>query len=180
MNIWRSSGREFKKLSTITGAALLLAISVILDQFTLEITPTLKVGFGFLVTALSGMLYGPVVAGVMGGVGDIVKFIIKPTGTFFPGFTLNAILGGILYGLFFYKNKVSVPRCILSKTLANLVINILLNTLWLSILYGKAFTVLVVPRITKNLIALPIEIILLWLVLGGLSRVIKKHPGLIQ
>ena len=160
--------------------ALLLALSVIIDQFSLQLTPSLKVGFGFIVTGLSGMLYGPVCAGLMGGVGDIVRFIIKPTGTFFFGFTLNAILGGILYGLCFYKNKVTIWRCIISKTLANAIINILLNTLWLSILMGKGFYALLGPRITKNLIALPIEIILLWLILGQLAYYFRKHPTLLE
>ena len=180
LSIWVRSFRELKKLRTITGMALLLALSVIIDQFSLQLTPSLKVGFGFIVTGLSGMLYGPVCAGLMGGVGDIVRFIIKPTGTFFFGFTLNAILGGILYGLCFYKNKVTIWRCIISKTLANAIINILLNTLWLSILMGKGFYALLGPRITKNLIALPIEIILLWLILGQLAYYFRKHPTLLE
>lgn len=179
-SFWLRSFRELRSLRVIIGAALLLAISVILDQFTLELSPTLKIGFGFLVTGLCGMLYGPVVGGLMGGVGDILKFIIKPTGTFFFGFTLNAILAGILYGLFFYKNRVTVLRCVLCKALANAVINILLNTLWLSILMGKGFYALLVPRVTKNLIALPIEVFLLWLILSQLSKVFKQNPSLFE
>ena len=66
------------------------------------------------------------------------------------------------------------------KYIANVFINILLNTVWLSILYGKAFSVLVVPRITKNLIALPIEVIILFLLLTSIKKVLQKHPGLIQ
>ena len=180
LSIWVRSFQELKKLRTITGMALLLAISVIIDQFSLQLSPSLKVGFGFIVTGLSGMLYGPVCAGLMGGVGDIVRFIIKPTGTFFFGFTLNAILGGILYGLFFYMNKVTVMRCIFSKTLANVVINILLNTLWLSILLGKGFFGMIGPRILKNLIALPIEVFLLWIVLRQLAVFFRKHPTLLE
>ena len=180
LSIWVRSFQELKKLRTITGMALLLAISVIIDQFSLQLSPSLKVGFGFIVTGLSGMLYGPVCAGLMGGVGDIVRFIIKPTGTFFFGFTLNAILGGILYGLFFYKNKVTVMRCIFSKALSNVVINILLNTLWLSILLGKGFFGMIGPRILKNLIALPIEVFLLWIVLRQLAVFFRKHPTLLE
>ena len=180
LSIWVRSFQELKKLRTITGMALLLAISVIIDQFSLQLSPSLKVGFGFIVTGLAGMLYGPVCAGLMGGVGDIVRFIIKPTGTFFFGFTLNAILGGILSGLFFYKNKVTVMRCVFSKTLANVVINILLNTLWLSILLGKGFFGMIGPRILKNLIALPIEVFLLWIVLRQLAVFFRKHPTLLE
>ena len=80
----------------------------------------------------------------------------------------------------FYKNKVTIWRCIISKTLANVIINIFLNTLWLSILMGKGFYALLGPRITKNLIALPIEIILLWLILGQLAYYFRKHPSLLE
>lgn len=46
------------------------------------------------------MLFGPVVGGIMGGIGDILKFLIKPTGPYFFGYTLNAMLGPVIYGIF--------------------------------------------------------------------------------
>ena len=71
-------------------------------------------------------------------------------------------------------------RCVFSKTLANVVINILLNTLWLSILLGKGFFGMIGPRILKNLIALPIEVFLLWIVLRQLAVFFRKHPTLLE
>lgn len=175
MNIWKQSAQEFKRVHTITGVALLLALGVIADFFfSIQVTPTLKFGFGYLVTALLGMLYGPVTAGIAGGIGDIIEFIIKPSGVFFFGFTLNAILGGMLYGFCFYKYKVTIWRCIIAKTCANVFINILLNTYWMSILMGKGFFALIGPRIAKNLILLPAEIIILYIVTTQIARVLRR------
>lgn len=179
MNIFTQSAKEFKKLHTITGVALLLALGVIADFFfSIQVTPTLKFGFGYLVTALLGMLYGPVTAGIAGGLGDLIEFMIKPSGVFFFGFTLNAILGGILYGVCFYKYKVTILRCIIAKTCANVFINILLNTYWMSILMGKGFFALVGPRITKNLVLLPVEIIVLYVVTYHLAKILRKNPNM--
>ena len=51
------------------------------------------------------MLFGPVVGGIMGGVADIIKYLLKPTGPFFFGFTFNAILGAVIYGVMLYKSR---------------------------------------------------------------------------
>ena len=71
-----SSAKERTKLSSITGVAMLLALSIILDQFSIYILPELKLGVGYLITALLGMLYGPVTGGLAAGAGDIIKYII--------------------------------------------------------------------------------------------------------
>ena len=165
------SSKELTKLRSLTGMAVLIALSIPLDMLNIPISQTLRVGVGFLVTASLGMLYGPVAGGVAAGMGDIVKFLYNPTGAFFPGFTLTAILGGVIYGFFFYKSRCTVMKAILSKTFVNLILNTLLNTVWLSVLYGKAFQILVLDRLIKNLVTLPVEIPLLILVLGAVQKV---------
>ena len=128
------SFREMSKLRTITLIAMLLAVSVVLSFFTIQVSESLRLGLGYLITATMGMLFGPVTAGIAAGVGDIVKYLIKPSGAFFPGFTITAILGGVLYGMVFYHSRVTLVRAIVAKTLTNLLLNILLNTFWLSII----------------------------------------------
>ena len=127
------SVREFSRLSNLIGAAMILALSVVLSYFSIRIPP-FKIGFAYLATAMLGMLFGPVMGGAAAGLGDIIKYFITPSdGAFFPGYTLSAILGGVIYGIFFYKNKTSVTRCILAKFCVNFFINILLGTYWYSI-----------------------------------------------
>ena len=77
--------------------------------------------------------------GLAAGAGDIVKYLVRPTGAFFFGYTLNAILGAALYGVFFYKMRVSVLRAAVCKLVINVCVNGLLGTLWYAMLYGKGF-----------------------------------------
>ena len=71
------------------------------------------------------------------GAMDILKYLIKPTGSIFPGFTLIAMLAGLIYGSFYYKKELSFWRVLAAHITVALVCNVLLNTWCLSILYGK-------------------------------------------
>ncbi len=168
------STMEFKRLRSLTGMGLLLALSIVLSFFTVQVTPSIKIGVGYLVTALLGMMYGPVAGGLAAGAGDIIKYVIKPTGPFFPGYTLNAILGGVIYGLFFYKMKPSLPKAIGAKVTVTFFVNIILGTLWSAILYNKAFWGILGARVIKNLTLLPIEIALLFIVLTVVVKIVQR------
>ena len=91
-------------------------------------------------------LYGPVVGGIVAAAGDILNLIIKPTGAYFPGFTLNALLSGMIYGCFLYKRPISVSRTLLAR-LTVVVVELLLGTLWLSMMYGKGYMVFLLSLI---------------------------------
>lgn len=168
------SFHEFRKIRSITGLAMLMAIALVLNlTVSIQLTESLRLGFGFLATAMMGMLYGPFCAGVAAGLVDIFQFILKPTGEFFPGFTLTAILGGILYGLFLYKNHSSLPRLIAVKSIINVFLHLLLNSYWLTFLYGYAFWTKIPERIIKNIALLPIEILLLALLLPQITKIVR-------
>lgn len=165
--VYVESFRELKRLKTITNAAMLMAVSVVLGYFTIEAGPYLKIGFGSVVNQFVYYVFGPVVGGVYGGVLDLVKFVAKPTGAFFPGYTFNAILGGILYGSVLYRRPLSFRRTLAAHLLVILICNVWLNTLWLSLTSGKAMMALLPMRLTKNLIMWPIN--------SGLFYVIAKR-----
>lgn len=165
------SAKELKKLTTITVSAMLIALNTILGFYTIMIGQFIKIGFSYLALGLGGFLYGPVVAGILGSAGDIINYIIKPTGPFFPGFTLNSILTGVILGLFLYRKPVSFPRIFLAKLTVKLFIDLLLSTTWLSILYGQAFIALLPMRALKAVISLPIESVLLYIILNRVAAV---------
>lgn len=93
-------------------ASLLTAISIILTRFfsymiPLGGLPALRVGFGTIPLIIGGMMFGPIVGGVIGAVSDIVGYMINPMGgAFFPGFTLTAALYGVFAGILFKKIKI--------------------------------------------------------------------------
>lgn len=137
---------------------MLTALNVILFLFfSIQITTFIRFSFSFLPLAVSGAMFGPVVGAIVGGLGDILNFLIKPTGAFFPGFTFNAILTGIIYGFMLYKKPVTLSRVFVTKLMITVIVELLFGTLWLTMMYGDGFFAIFPMRALKNLILLPIE-----------------------
>lgn len=168
------SFREFTSLRTVVMCGLLAALAVVLGYVTsINIGPYIKIGFSGIPNRVVDYLFGPVVGGIFGGALDLLKFMIKPDGTFFPGFTFDAILGGVIYGFFFYRKPVKIWRVAAACFLVKLIVNCGFNTLWISMLYGKALQVLLPARLIKNAVMWPIDTIILFLVLQAVERSIK-------
>ncbi len=171
-NICRSAG-ELKKTHSLCGIALLLALSVVADQFSFYVGPV-KVGVGSLISAMYGCFYGPVAGGFAAGAGDLVKYLVRPTGAFFFGYTLNAILGGVLYGIFFYKMRVTLLRAVVCKLTINILVNGLLGTVWYSMVYGKGIEAIFWPRMLANIGKVPVETVVLLLLLPAVIAVARR------
>ncbi|MHA6252395.1 folate family ECF transporter S component [Oceanobacillus sp. CAU 1775] len=150
----------------LTITAGLIAINLVLNQFTLSFGPLLEVGFAFLPIAVLAYLYGPLNAGIASVVADTLGFVLRPAGFFFPGFTLSALLMGIIYGLFFYKKEITLLRVALALLVTSIVFSLILTPIWLNIMFGSALVA--VPRIIKTLLLYPIEVGLLFALLKGM------------
>ena len=116
------------------------------------------------------MLFGPVTGCLVGGLSDVIAYIVKPVGGFFPGFTISAMLGGIIYGVILYKKPLSLKRVIIANSIVAVTVNLFLNTLWLTLLYGDAFFALLLARAAKQLIMLPVDTLLFYMTAKILSR----------
>lgn len=170
---WRSAMASMRQVRSLAGAGILAAAGMALKSLTIDITQLLRITFAFLPTALSGYLYGPVVAGFAGAVLDVLGYLIHPTGAYFPGFTLGAFLNGMLYGLWLWKRPVSLWRTGVACATSTVMMSFLLNPLWLTIMYGEAWLPMVLVRIPKNAIQLPVNIALLFLLLKLVEK--QKH-----
>lgn len=156
-------GEKLSSPKTLTGAAMLVALYTILSIFTLKISTTWEIGFAWIALAVCGMLYGPLVGGVAGAVGDTLGFIVSPNGGFFPGFTLSAFIMGFLYGLFLYGKPVSLKRILSAELVVIVVCSLVLTPLWLKMMYGTSLIAL--PRIIRTAILYPINSALMYFVL---------------
>lgn len=164
---------SLKKIRVLCCLSMLIALGIVLD-FTsgIYITPEIKITFSFLAIAVSGALLGAVPAMICGALIDLIMYVIKPAGAFFPGYTLSAVLTGLIFGVFLYKaegKKIFVLAPV-SKLCVNVFVNILLNTCWLKIFTGKAYMVLMSARIVKNVAIWPIESIILILIVLFVSK----------
>ena len=167
------SFRALKRTQTITTAGLLLAIQMVLSSYgVIEVTDSLKISLAHLAVAPTAILFGPVVAGIQGALSDILGFMLKPTGPYFPGFTLTAALLGVIYGMLLYKTKRTTWQIILARVIVCVFVNIGLNTVFLTMLYGPSRLATLPLRAFKNIIQLPIDCLLL----GAVSRAVKRIP----
>lgn len=148
--------------------AILLTMLIILSRFLSIKTPITKISFAFVPTMLCAIWLGPKWTVLLNVLGDIIGATLFPTGPYFIGYTISTAIAGLIYGLLLYKkqpdsftNKEFIIRVIISVVLVAIIVNMGLNTLWTSITSGKAFKVLFVTRIVKQLIMIPIHIIVI-------------------
>ena len=91
------SAHTLRRTQTLTTVGLFLAIQMVLSSYgTIQVNDSLKISLAHLALAPTAMLFGPVAAAIQGAMSDILGFLLKPTGPYFPGFTISAALGGVL------------------------------------------------------------------------------------
>lgn len=130
--------------------AIFAALSIILTRYLslMLMGGTVRLGFGSIPIIFSGMVLGPVAGGIVGVVSDLLGILLSPQGQFHPGFTLSAALTGIIPGLvvMLMKNRKSLLTISVANISVYVLVSLVLNTLWLSQLYGKAFIALLPSR----------------------------------
>lgn len=176
LSLLKESSAHLKKTSSLTNLALFVALNIIIGILFIDLSSTLRIGFSFIVVGACALFYGPVATGCVGMIADIIKYIIRPSGPFFIGFTLNEFIGGFLTGLILYKKPITIKRVFFARLVVVFTVNLVLTPIWLSILYGKGIMVYVSARIIKNIILLPIETIILYGVLKSVERA-RKVPS---
>ncbi|WP_250278576.1 folate family ECF transporter S component [[Clostridium] colinum] len=177
-NLFKDSFLELKKTKTIVICGLLLAISLMLNTQSIKIEGVTIITFSFIANSIAGFLFGPIPAAMLGGLTDVLTHIMNPKGAYFFGFTFNAILGGLFYGLFLYKKvydlKKLVIRIIFCKLTISIIISFVLGTIWLSMISGKGFLVLLPARVFKECFIVPIHCIVMYIVLKTVNKVYNQ------
>ena len=161
---WKQAAADAKNIRMLTLAALLIALRLILSNFYIPVAQGMNIYFGYLLNALGAAIYGPIMGIITGFVVDILGFILTPSQYgFFFGYTITAMAGSFLYALFLYRTRVSIVRIALAKTAVNVFVNILMGALWSSMLFSKGYLYYLARSVVKNVVMLPVEILLLYL-----------------
>ena len=139
-------------------AGVFIALTILLTYVFSIQTPFVRISFGFLPIAVYATMFGPFRAALMAAAADILGTVIFMSGAYFPGFTLSALLSGLIYGYFLHGHELTWQRIIIPFGLIFLTIDLGLNTLWLSLLYHKAVWAFFLSRFLKGALCLPINI----------------------
>ena len=150
-------------------ASILIALNIVLSRFLSINAWNLKIGFTFVSIFVAAYFYGPMFSVVVAVIGDVLGALLFPSGAFFPGFTVTALLTGLLFGLMLHKKQTKL-HIILTVLADQLVLGLMLNTYWLSILYGTTFWTVLPTRVLQCMIMIPVQYV-------TISLLMKKLPA---
>ena len=171
--------------------AILIALEVVLNRFCSINTMGLKIGFSFVPVIIAASMFGPAAAGIVYGTADVIGAVLFPIGTYHPGFTLCAAAMGVVYGLFLYapkngqgsfirwKSVKLFPNVVVPALINNLIFGLVVNTYWVSMLYGsKSYFGWFVFRLSEYAVLIPVTVVLTPAVLrltGELNKLVFKN-----
>lgn len=119
-----TDSQKFTSL-TIVRAGLFIAMSLVLKvifeiYIPLGNIPALRINFASIPLMLSGIILGPATGFLVGAAADIINFMAKPGGPFFPGFTLVSALSGFMPGLIYKYIKKDINYNLLNTIFISL------------------------------------------------------------
>ena len=173
---WKESLKSFHSLRGMVFAALMVAVCVAVSYVpSIPVTPGGRtISLTFVPRALCAMVYGPIGSLVFGAAEDTLSFLIDSGGyPYFPGYALTTMLGCFTYALFFYRTRITITKIFLAKLLTNIQ-NVILGSLWASMMGGKAYLFYFWDSAVKNLITLPAYTIVLLVAFQALIPIMQR------
>lgn len=162
------------RLFTLTCLALLTAMQIVIARFlAIPVTESIRFSFSFIPVVIAARRFGILGGVVVYGLGDFLGAMIFPTtGAYFPGFTLTAAVSGLIYGLYLAK-KGGAVRIILSVLTSQILCTLLMNSYWVSTLYGSDFGAVLLSRVPQSIVMSVLQIVFMLLLLEKICSVIR-------
>ncbi len=135
--------------------------------------PTGLFRLGGLPLILSGYLMGPWVGGFIGGIVDIMGFLVKPPGPFHIGFTVTSILTAMIPAFFMKYLRPTYWNFVVTIGLGQLITSVLMVGYIQHTLYGLPL----VYYWSKSLFSQTVHVFLYALVAKGVAKSIQDLPG---
>lgn len=165
------------KIKKIIIAALLLAASIVLNRFLSFNTSIVSIGFTFVPLMLSGIILGPKYSVIIAGLADLIGALLFPFGSYFVGYTISSILTGLVYGLLLYRkdgfvfDKKFLIHLIIAILIVCILINGILNTIWIIMTVKKAGYAIIPTRVLKQLLMIPV----MFITMSSLTKLLEKQ-----
>jgi len=195
--------RRMGMISTkrIVLSAVLIALNIILTRLLAVNTQYLKINFSFVVLVVAALYLGPVYAGVVNMIEDLIGPFVVAVGSFNPAFTITAFLRGLSYGLFLhpaspvYKGLTSFGRNLarafrvqegkrdtfalffvsfVAGLVINLVFSLVANTVILHYYFDIPYAVLIPPRVINVALMIPLHTIMIPLISAKLMPQLSR------
>jgi ECF transporter S component (folate family) len=144
--------------------SMLIAADIILARVLTVPMWNMRFALSFIPVVIAAVVYGTGGAMIVGGLSDIIGALLIPSGTYFPGFTFTAVLIAFLYAFMLKKRSdiIGIIACVLTVQITG---TLLLNTLWISILYSSPFLPLLITRLVQAGIMSVVQVVTIYALL---------------
>lgn len=178
-NIFSKSLLMLKNPRSMIIAAMLAAIIIVLDQplLSIRIGAGLKINFIFIPVMICAIFYGPVVCAATCVIGDVLGVVLTGQAVI-PQLLLVELVRGVMMGCIMFKKEPTLGRVVAAQSTANLFINMCLNTFMLmqvGYLSDQNIFLAIGSRVVKNIVFLPVEILILFFLLNSLIKAMKNN-----
>lgn len=153
---------------------MMAALAIALNFASFQI-PLFQVGISGLPNRIVDFMFGPTIGMIFAGIVDAIECFTKGY-QYSLGYNIQAILGGLIYGSFYYNLQIKKPHSstagswikanmhsltmiFIAQVIVKIFLNIIFGTYLYSIYYGKAFWAILPARTLKNLIQIPADTI---------------------
>ena len=189
-SLFSDSAGELKKVTTITVTGMLMALSIVLRNLAINISADLRITFA--------MLYGPVVTMIATTGIDVMGYFLDgfKARDYNFGLLVVKLIAAMIYGVILYKKatgKQLITGIVISRVLVVVICQLVLTS---SVLYYSytnrnfpfmsgsewtAFKIWMTPRLIKNVLMLPIELVMSSIMLPAIrqayTRVFKTRTA---
>ena len=179
---WKESILFLSTTKKMVTLAMIFGMMMVCKMFSLPSGfSNLGLSLTFLFFSLIGLIYGPVAGLTMGFFSDVLGYFLfdKSGMTFYFGYTLQAMLAGLIYGLFLYKGRITFVKCFGSRLVVNLLLNVVLGSIFFGDIMNydletiKAYALII--ELPKNMIYLLPQSILLFMFLKFISPILYRN-----
>lgn len=185
LSYWKNPFKCFNNVKDLTMLAILFSL-LLMSQIIMLPSGfgNLGISLGFIFFCVIALLYGPTTAIVIGFLNDILGYFLFQGGVVFVfGYTFNAMLSGFLYGIFFYKTKISFFKVFICRSIINMFVNAFLGSIWWGVtnswVFEQSMNYMVVFSIPKNLVYLIPQSIVMFLVFKSVCPLLS-HMNMIE
>ena len=153
-----------KKTATL---GIIIAITVLLAIYmTFRVGNQIKIPMKFITIFITGALFGPISAGIVAAIADLLNAFLVPVGPPLLQITIIEFIGGVIFGLFFYKaknNKFYYLRALLCSLCQFLIGLFITTNVLVGVGYFADFKSAVIIRIGALLLTFAIQMAVLCL-----------------
>ncbi|MDO5732675.1 MAG: folate family ECF transporter S component [Eubacteriales bacterium] len=154
----------------ITIMAMMIALQIVLSRFFSIRTPFAKISLAFVPLYFVACSYGPLTTVILAFVSDLIGATLFPSGPFFWGFMVTAVVRALIVGTLLYDHKKTSAWLLFTIFAEQLICSTLINSANIAYLQGAAlWTVLKLRLVTVVPVNFAAECVLLFILVKGVA-----------